>query len=433
MLGTYLSKDIRRTCRNPWPYLLSLALPLCVTAIMGLVFGGKSSDSNSLGTIRMAIVDEDKTMFSEMLRSMLNQGEADKHIQVEFLERTDALEAINNNRLSAILVMPRGLTDFFKNGGDQLTFELIKNPAESIHPTLIEEGARVVTTFLNAVARNLREEIPELLVLLEKDGRPDLIAYSRLLAGLDQRFKQADAYLFPPLVQYNRNTDPEESGSVGGEQQTSGDSDEQSPATDVFAFLLIGMGAMFLLFLSDSALRDIYREQRFRTLDRIRTIRSGTLLWLVSKILFAMVLIGLGSLIIFLGGSWMFDFDWRRPLEMSVLTIAYGLFACGLMSLIAALARREKVIDVLSPMIVMVLSLMSGCFFPPEGLPRFFREGVTPWLPNFWYVDLARRLQFAETPPDWISAGLKLAVVGAVLTVIAAGLLQRNLLKGGSA
>ena len=57
MLWTLLIKDLRRVWHNPWPYLINLALPLCITALIGLVFG-PSTQGGGLGQIKLAVVDE---------------------------------------------------------------------------------------------------------------------------------------------------------------------------------------------------------------------------------------------------------------------------------------------------------------------------------------------------------------------------------------
>ena len=101
MLWTLLIKDLRRARHNPWPYLLNLALPLCITALIGLVFG-PSSKGGGLGQIKLAVVDEDDSVLSSLLRGAMNQGDFKKHLEARFLERTDALQQINNNKISAV-------------------------------------------------------------------------------------------------------------------------------------------------------------------------------------------------------------------------------------------------------------------------------------------------------------------------------------------
>ncbi len=40
MLRILLAKDLRRAWRNPLPWLINLIVPLAMTALIGLVFGG---------------------------------------------------------------------------------------------------------------------------------------------------------------------------------------------------------------------------------------------------------------------------------------------------------------------------------------------------------------------------------------------------------
>ena len=56
MLRVLLAKDWRRALRNPLPWIINLALPLCITALIGLTFGGRS-DNGALGRVRFAVVD----------------------------------------------------------------------------------------------------------------------------------------------------------------------------------------------------------------------------------------------------------------------------------------------------------------------------------------------------------------------------------------
>ena len=59
LLRHLVAKDLRRAWRNPWPWLLNLAIPLVLTALLGLAFGGgDGSSAGSIGRIHVAVVDE---------------------------------------------------------------------------------------------------------------------------------------------------------------------------------------------------------------------------------------------------------------------------------------------------------------------------------------------------------------------------------------
>ena len=62
MLRALLAKDLRRARRNPLPWLLNLALPILITAVIGMVFGSGSGNDNSLGRIKFAVVAADAVL-----------------------------------------------------------------------------------------------------------------------------------------------------------------------------------------------------------------------------------------------------------------------------------------------------------------------------------------------------------------------------------
>jgi len=84
---------------------------------------------------------------------------------------------------------------------------------------------------------------------------------------------------------------------------------------------------MFLLFMADTAVRDIYREVEGRTFDRFRTIHHRALVFVVSKVLFAVAILCIGGTIIFVGGAAAFQITWHHPMELALLLFAYRFIA----------------------------------------------------------------------------------------------------------
>jgi hypothetical protein len=77
----------------------------------------------------------------------------------------------------------------------------------------------------------------------------------------------------------------------------------------------------------------------------------------------------------------------------------------------------------------MVLGLASGCAFPAQALPDFLRHHVTPWLPPNWFVECLHSLE-SGSGPFWGWTAFKLALLGALLSAIAARLLHHHLRQG---
>ncbi|HOC00415.1 MAG TPA: hypothetical protein PKM43_16920 [Verrucomicrobiota bacterium] len=110
-LGVLLAKDLRRARRNPLPFLIHLTVPLVITALLGLVFGGGGGGTSSgPGKIKFAIVDEDDSVVTQFLRGAVNQGRAAERLQPVFLDRTNGLAQVTGNELSAVIIIPAGFT-----------------------------------------------------------------------------------------------------------------------------------------------------------------------------------------------------------------------------------------------------------------------------------------------------------------------------------
>jgi hypothetical protein len=263
MLLVLLAKDLRRARRNPLPLVINLLIPLVITALVGLAFGGKS-DGGGLGRIRFALVDEDKTILSDFLRGSANQREGGKYLEPVLMERDEALRQINDNQISAVVIIPTNFTRSYLTGKSGISLELIKNPAQSIHPAVMEELLGALVTGLNAISRNLQSEFPDWQQVIEGNG--DYKEVAKLIERAGDKLKQAEKFINPPLIIYEKEAKVD--ASTGNALTNAAASTEkkpakkESPTAGIFAYLLVGMAGMFLLFLASNAMTDLHRELR---------------------------------------------------------------------------------------------------------------------------------------------------------------------------
>ncbi len=430
LLRVLLAKDLRRTWRNPLPLLINLLIPLAVTALIGLVFGGKPAGAQ--GRIRFALVDEDQTILTDFLRGAANQRLGARHLEPVIMDRAEALRQINANRISAIVIIPANFTRDYFAGREDVELELIKNPAQSMHPAVMEELLGVVVTGLNAVSRNLQSEFPDWQMLF--DGKGDYKQAAALIERAGDKLKLVRKFIDPPLVHYERDApvqpgrhSPETAASTGGVPRKS------DPASGVFTYLLTGMSAMFLLFLASNAMTDLHREVRLRTLARYHNLHQQLTLFVASKVGFAVVVLAVCSAILLAGGGLIFGIVWQRPGALAALALGYAFFAAGLMATLVALIPDERKANALNTVVSMGLALAGGCMFPPQGLPAFLRDHLTPLLPTYWFVDTARTLQYSDGSVAWIPALVKLIVLSVGLLALAALLFRRQLKTGARA
>lgn len=424
MLSTLLAKDLRRAWRNPGPWLISLVVPFVVTGLIGAIFGPRSG-GGALGRIEIAFVDEDDTSLTEFLRGSLEQmrtneagNRAPFELETQFLTRDEAMHLLTEDQLAAAVIIPQGFTDGLLSSDLAVTIELVKNPARAIQPRVVEEVLGLLVTGLNAFKDLAGDQLGDVRALIESDD--DFLTRAALVADLlvdaRKRLEPVRAYLAPPLIGY--------------EEEKRVDTAVQGPAFNLFAFLMAGMAAMFLLFMADNAMRDLYREGRAHTLERYKTVRDELFAFVFGKVVFAVVISLIGAVILLGGGAVIFQFTWQYPLAVGVLVIAYVFCAAGIMGLLGALMGSEKRADVLNNLFVMGLAVVGGCMFPPEVFPSFLRENFTPLMPTGWFAAAVRALQSGDASNAWMMAAVKLSVLG-LATVFGAALLFRRRLEKG--
>ena len=433
MLRALLGKDLCRAWRNPLPWMLNLALPLCLTAIIGLAFGSGGEDDNQLGRIKFALVDQDDSVISQFLRGVAGQGNAAKYLDPVFLERDEALRQLNDSKLSAMLVIPTNFTSNYLTGR-KVELELVKNPAEQIHPAVLEELLGVVVTGMNALSLNFLSEFPALQRMA--NGEADSHEIAMLIDSSGGKFKALRQYLYPPLVGLKNDDKKEDASSASTppadakkeikKADSSAAPANSPPKFNLFGYLLAGMTAMFLLMLASQGMADLHRELSHRTFERYHTVRERVLPFVAGKALFTAVIVATGAVILLGGGSLLFHFRWPRPFELTVLTLAYVCFATGLMAVLVALAPNERYGNALNNMVSMIFGLV--CVFPSEQLPPLMRDKLAPALPTYWYAHTARELWWSEA--SWATTACRLLLVTGVCLGLAALLFRRRFKEG---
>lgn len=415
MFWTLLQKDLRRALRNPGPLLINLALPLSVTALVGFTFGS-SNESGGIGKIKIAVADEDKSLFSQFLSGAFNQGDAKKYLQVEWLSHDASMQRIQDNQVSAVVVIPENFSASYLTAQKVPPLRLIKNPAQSFYPAIVEELLQVAVEGLNGLRRNFQSELDAWVKIVEAKGIPDMVALSKIMLDLGDKFELAEDYLFPPLISYGTST-----------KETK---EKEESDFNLFAFLLPGLASMFLFFTADNCVRDLYREYSNKTLNRYRSLHSRMLPFILSKVGYAAVVVVLCAVILFMGGGVIFGIAWKNPLVLVLLIFSFGLFASGFTAFLAAIARKEERADMMNSIVILGISFIGGSLFPVEQLPAFLRENVSPFLPNYWFIQSIHFVQFGSNQHHWLTGFSLLTGAGLVFAAAASVLFQKFLTKG---
>ena len=196
-----LLNDLKRDWKRPWSMLLLAAMPLVLSSLIALVFGGHSG-AGPMPTIQVAVLDEDQDLLTRLLRSLPAQGDAAQHLQLHFVDsRQEGLRLVERRKASALVVLPKNLTQNLLKGQTN-TIEFYGNPAEQVLPKIVWEGVSLLALGLSGAAETLGEPLRDFRELIRSNDFPANAAVSGIASASVQKLRGLRTYLFPPLVQF---------------------------------------------------------------------------------------------------------------------------------------------------------------------------------------------------------------------------------------
>jgi len=202
-LKTLLSlvlKDFRRDLKRPWSLVLFALLPVVMTGLIAVIFGGLGG-SATVPTIHVAVLDEDRDLLGRALRLLSTQGRAAQEMQLHFVEdRDQGLRLLEQRRASALVVLPANVTEDLLSGR-ATTIELYENPAEQYLPKIVRQEVSLLADGLSGVAEVLQSTLRDVRDMVRADGLPADAAVVQAALECMQKLRRFETYLLPPLIE----------------------------------------------------------------------------------------------------------------------------------------------------------------------------------------------------------------------------------------
>lgn len=194
-----VKKDLIRAWKNPVGILVMVLIPLLITFLMSMVFGGQNDEMEI--TIHIAVLDHDEEMIGNFIRSLENQREMDSRLQMHIVETfEDGVRMLEDRKASALLVLPENLSRDLLNGKDAV-MEFYPNPAEVMLPRVIEHGADILTTGVSQTLNLIGDELEQFTEMIDQEEFPNSWQAAMLFYQAFQKVEQIRTYVFPPIIQ----------------------------------------------------------------------------------------------------------------------------------------------------------------------------------------------------------------------------------------
>jgi len=364
-----------------------VVLPLGMTAIMGLVFGGFSGGSEAV-VIDLPVVNHDGGEMAAVVLDILSQT-GNLHLETEYDEETARQLVTGGKRAGAVLIPADFSADV--TSGQPTALELVVVPGGQTAP-LLEGMVRGVASGFSNVQTTVEVAISE---VQRATGSYDLdyegIA-GRVVATALERLRD------PP---------------VRARIITVGSAEEEE--FNIFDQAVPGYAVMFAMFTVLSAAGGILEEKERGTFKRLLIAPIPQWSLLGGKLL-AQFLMGVGQIaLMFLAGALVFHVSLGDSiLGLVLLTLATCWATTSLGILLVAVIRSRKQLHPITTLIILGTSAIGGSWFPLFMMPKAVQQVARITLVA-WAMEGYNRLMIlgGSLADVWVDIGV-LILYGAI-------------------
>ena len=367
-------KDLRVWARDPAALGVLIAMPAILIVILGSALGGIMGGGGA--QINVAIVNLD----SRILNTTRSDDQAAKlEDALTGSDRIKALFSIERSRdlagtrarvasgeLAAALVIPKGFGAHLGDG-KPVRLEVFTDPGSGTAAGIWESVVKAVATRYSAVTIVVRTTMEaaqnsDSAILTQPGG-------ANAIAGLAITQAAKDGALDSVTVD-----DTVTSGNV------------KITSLDYYA---LSMTAMFLMFGAMYGAFSTIRERREQTMSRMLASPTPRTAVVGGKMLGVFALGASQFVALYLFTRFVLHVEWGANPVATVL-VAFGEVAAvtGLSTLIASLAKSERGVGGIGPLVVQIQALVGGAFFPVTILPSWLQWvrflSVVGWTIEGW-------------------------------------------------
>lgn len=396
MQSLYIAwKDIKQRLRDPFALLLSIAGPLLIVLILGLVFGDGQLEPTSA-----YVVNLDEGRLGAIYADALTSDDVKAYVRATATtDESAARAAVDRGEVAAAVIVPPGFTDAIFRG-EQQQVEVYADPAATIGPAVVRTIVESLTAAINQNSVSVQTSLGA------------LVASGRIAPDQQQEVGQ----------ELGRQL--QASGGTPGIALNS-ENVQASQRGGALAYFAPAMLVFFLMFNAVGSGQSLLAEKEDGTLARLFTMPVSRNAVIVGKLLGSLCVTGIQAALLVLGLTLLFGVNLGQPLAVVLLLLGLITSVIALGLVIAGLVRNPSSVGGASQATVLVLGLIGGSMIQTDGVPVLQTLGLL--APNQWALDGFLRLAGGGGLPDVLPALAVLFGMTVLLALIGGRLLGPKL------
>jgi len=380
-------KDLLETLKDRNSFLLLLAVPLVLIAVIGLAFGNIFGSGSSQISIVVAVSNQDTGSVGTAIVHALNIHTNQLQITVNQYNDTQQVtdQIANNSNVNAGIVIPTGTTDTVIAAAQHNT--MLKNLVQFYAlPSNNDPRATIVQ---NIVASVITSEV----------------AGSSAVGQVYSVCNQPGNHCAQGTI--NTQTiasDVGQASAVGGQSAVQTLTAGKAPKINSFDQLVPGYAVFFALFGINAAAATILQEKEDGTFRRLLIAPIQKYALLGGKLLAQFMLTLVQLLVLFGIGYFAFHLDIGSWPAVIALLLCTSFAATGLGILLVSVVKTRRQLNPIVTLVVLVTSAIGGAWWPlflqPQWMQAVAKLGVTAWAMEGLNGVMILGKDFTQVLPD---------------------------------
>ena len=379
------AKDLRQRLRDRSAYIIGIAAPLLLAAIISVAIGSSFTKFHAT----FAVADQDHgPIATAFVDGVLHSQQVAKVVSLRTARSPAEARDLTRNDVDAAFIIPSGFSAAVTSA-EPVTVQVVRSRSNLIAGQLAEALAQAFASRVAGVQLAVRTAIASgatgdpLTLAQQANAAAPAAALSDVPSG--GRVLKPAAYFGPAMALF-------------------------------FLFFTVGLGA-----------RSLIAERATGTLARLRAAPIPGAAVVAGKALATFVLALASMLILIVATALLLGAHWGHPIAVLALVVAAVLAAMGIVSLVITLARTEEQAGGYASAVAIVLALLGGSFVPISFAPAVLRR-LALLTPNGWalraFTDLGTGAPNLSTVTTAIGVCLVFAAItGGIAMVRAAGVM----------
>jgi len=352
-------KDLQLLMQDRRALVLLLVLPLLFISIVGMSTGQFLTREKESEGFKIVVVDQND---SETSRSLISELQQQSELSAVTAASMDAaFDVLRRGDASLILI----IGSQFETRVDDVRVSDIFNTKDGLTAT----GPSALD--LSFETRFNSGGIGRLL---------EAVLFSQVI-----KFVAPIAAKKNPLTRaWARSHDDDEDVIQSPSTSTPAVTEEHAPQYSVYLWVVPGFTVMFAFFVISVMARSFIIERDQGTLRRLLMAPIGSLSVLLGKTIPFYLTSVIQCSLLFVCGRLLFGMPWgSQPIYLIPVILCTSAAATSLGLLLATMVHTDQQVSSYGTTLILVLSSISGCFFPRELFPPMMKQ-ISLFTPHAW-------------------------------------------------